>query len=280
MRLGAHVSTAGKLSESITRGEAIGCEAIQIFTSNPKGWDFKVRSQEEIQEFIDKKTSSNISGVYGHLIYLANLASNNPYIRTNSMNSLISGLVLAQKANFDGVVVHIGSHGGRGVEEGIKDVASLIKSVLDTAGEQVPILLETDSGAGNHLGARFSEIGNIIKEVGSNNLGVCFDTCHSFAAGYDIRTSKGIEKTLTEFDKEIGLERLKLLHLNDSKGELCSKVDRHEEIGKGNIGLEAFSIIVNHTALKELSGIVETPDNKTVTNLEELSLSTLKKLRT
>jgi deoxyribonuclease IV len=192
---------------------------------------------------------------------------------------LISGLVLAEKAGFNGVITHIGSHGGRGTEDGVERVAEALKQALLSTGGKVPIILETDAGSGSHLGAKFAEIGAIIKKVDSPQVKVCLDTCHVYAAGYDISTDEGLEKTLAEFSAEIGLDRLVVMHLNDSKGALGSHLDRHEEIGKGEIGLEAFERIINHQELKDLPGIVETPDNKDTIQAEKLSIDTLKEMR-
>jgi len=279
MKLGVHVSSAGKLVEAVRRAEAVGCETFQIFTSNPKGWDFRVRTEEEILEYKKELTQSGIGPVYGHLIYLANLASNNPYIYTNSLNGLISGLVLAKNSGFAGVICHIGSHGGRGSKDGIARVSAALKQALATTQEQVDVILETDAGAGSHLGSNFAEIGAIIKKTGSEHIKVCLDTCHVYAAGYDIATDEGLEKTMAEFKVEIGLDRLAVIHLNDSKGTLGSHLGRHEEIGKGEIGLSAFERIVNHSDFVDLPGIVETPDNKDTISAEKLSIDTLKELR-
>lgn len=279
MKLGVHVSIAGSLLDSLERAKSVGCETMQVFTSNPKGWDFKIRPEEEIKQFCEDAKKANIEPVFGHMIYLTNLASDNPYIYTNSINSLISGLVLAQKACFAGVVTHIGSHGGRGDEDGIKRVTNALSQALETTEGKVPIVLETDAGSGNHLGATFEQIAEIIKRVDSSTIKVCFDTAHVFGAGYDLRTPKAFDETLDNFDKIIGLEKLAILHLNDSKADLGSKVDRHKEIGKGKVGLEAFRCIVNHPKLAHLAGIVETPDNKDSVATEKSSLDILKELR-
>lgn len=279
MKLGVHVSIAGNLLKCLDRAKEVDCETMQVFTSNPKGWDFKIRPKDEIKAFCDQVKKYKIGPVFGHMIYLSNLASTNPYIYINSINSLISGLTLAERACFDGVITHIGSHGGKGTDIGIKQVTNALAQALTTTKEAVPVILETDAGSGNHLGAKFEEIAEIIKQAGSDKIKVCFDTCHSFAAGYDIRTEKDLEKTLAEFDKIIGLERLAVLHLNDSKGDLGSRIDRHEEIGNGKIGLEAFEQIINHPKLKSLPGIVETPDNKDNAETERSSLEILKGLR-
>jgi deoxyribonuclease-4 len=279
MKLGSHVSSSGSLNLSLSRAESIGCECMQIFTSDPKGWNFKIRPETEIEDFCRKVKDSSIGSVYGHTIYLTNLASVNPYIYTNSINSLVSGLVFAERACFAAVVTHIGSHGGKGVRRGTEQVVKALKEALNIAKGNVMLLLEVDAGSGNHIGAKFEEIAEIIKKVGSDRVGVCFDTCHAFAAGYDISTPEKIDRVLLEFDNIIGLEKLKLLHLNDSKGELGSHLDRHEEIGKGKIGLSAFGYIVNHPKLKNICGIVETPDNKMGADADKLSLDTLKELR-
>lgn len=279
MLLGVHVSTSGGLHEAVKRAKGVGCETFQIFTSNPKGWEFKVRSEEEILEFKNSAREAGIDTIFGHMIYLTNLASNNPYIYTNSINSLISGLVLAEKAGLTGVITHIGSHGGRGSKDGVERVSNALKQALLTTESKVPVILETDAGPGSHMGATFKEIGQIIKKVGSDQVKVCLDTCHVYAAGYNVSTDEGLEKTLAEFNAEIGLDRLVVLHLNDSKGTLGSHLDRHEEIGKGEIGLEAFRRIINHPKLKNLPGIVETPDNKATAEVEKLSIDTLKELR-
>lgn len=278
MKLGAHVSIGGKLSNALDTAKSIGCETIQIFTSNPRGWNFKIRTEDEIKEFCKKQNDFNISPVYGHMIYLVNLASDNQYIYMNSINALISGLTLANEACFKGIITHIGSHGGKGENEGIKRVIEALKQALKSTNSKIPIILETDAGPGNHLGYNFQQIAKIINGVDSKQIKVCIDTCHIFAAGYDIKTPNGFERVLTEFDKIVGLDRLLVIHLNDSKGDLGSKLDRHEIIGKGKIGLEIFEYIVNHPKLKHIDGIIETPDIKGFYD-EKMSLDTLKELR-
>lgn len=278
MKLGAHLGISGGLPKAADQAHLVGCEALQVFTSNPKGWNFNVRSDDEIESFKSKIKEYKIEYVVGHSIYLINIASPNPYIYTSSINSLISGLVMAEKASFDGVVTHIGSHTGSGYEPGMKQILNALEQVLNTTRGAVPILLETDAGSGHRIGCKFSDIGQIIKSLNSDAIQVCLDTCHSFVSGYEMRTEKGLEKTLAEFDKEIGLEKLALIHLNDSKGDLGSNLDRHEIIGEGFLGLETFEMIVNHPKLKHLPGVIETPDTKSLAD-EDISLKRLKKLR-
>lgn len=278
MKLGAHIGISGGLPKAADQAHLVGCEALQVFTSNPKGWNFNVRSDDEIESFKNKINEYKIDYVVGHSIYLINIASPNPYIYTNSINSLISGLVMAEKASFNGVVTHIGSHTGSGFEAGIKQILNALEQVLNTTRGAVPILLETDAGSGHRIGCKFSDIGQIIKSLNSDAIQVCLDTCHSFVSGYEMRIEKGLEKTLDEFDKEIGLEKLALIHLNDSKGDLGSNLDRHEIIGEGFLGLKTFEMIVNHPKLKHLPGVIETPDTKSLAD-EDVSLKRLKKLR-
>jgi deoxyribonuclease-4 len=282
MLLGAHIGISGGLPKAADMAHLVGCEAIQIFTSNPQGWSFNVRSDDEIEEFKKKIKEYGISYVVGHSIYLINIASSNPYIYTSSINSLISGLVLAERAGFNGVVTHVGSHTGSGFEAGISQIVGALEQTLESTQGKVPILLETDAGSGNRIGCKFSDIGLILKKMEDNpfydSLKVCLDTCHIYASGYDIKTATGLEKTLKEFDREIGLDKLALIHLNDSMGELGSNKDRHEIIGEGEIGLEAFERIVNHPKLRGVPGIIETPDTKTLAD-EDTSLRRLKQLR-
>ncbi len=282
MILGAHIGIGGGLPKAVDMAHLLGCEAIQIFTSNPQGWNFTVRSEEEIKLFREKVLEHKIEYAVGHSIYLINIASSNPYIYTNSINSLISGLTLAERLGLNGVVTHIGSHTGSGFEAGINQIVNALDQVLTTTEGKVPILLETDAGSGSRIGCKFADIGLILRKMKKHQyfeaIKVCLDTCHVFASGYDLRTEVGLERVLTEFDKEIGLSKLACLHLNDSKGELGSNKDRHEIIGEGEIGLEAFSRIINHPKLKGLPGIIERPDIKTMAD-EDISLRRLKKMR-
>jgi deoxyribonuclease-4 len=282
MILGAHIGIGGGFPKAADMAHLVGCEAIQIFTSNPQGWKFTIRSDEELETFRKKLTEYNIKYAVGHSIYLINIASSNPYIYTNSVNSLISGLVLAERAGLSGVVIHVGSHTGSGFEKGIAQIVNALEQALTVTEGRVPILLETDAGSGNRIGCHFSDLGLILKKMAGNqyqaSIKICLDTCHIFASGYDIRSKTGLDKTIKEFEAEIGLDRLALIHLNDSMGELGSNKDRHEIIGEGQIGIEAFARIINHPRLKNVPGIIETPDTKTLAD-EDISLKRLKQLR-
>lgn len=275
MYLGQHVSIQGGIDQAIDRGEALGLEAMQIFTTSPKGWSFDMPPEKELDLFQKRWKASNIKKIVAHSIYLVNFASPNPYIYTNSINSLISGLTISDKLGFLGYIIHVGSHKGRGVEYGVERAANALKQALKVHQGKVPIILEISAGAGDTLGRNFDEIKSIIDAVGDERLGVCFDTAHAFESGYDIRTKKGLNDTLTEIDKKIGLEKLLALHLNDSKTDLGSNADRHEDIGKGKIGVEAFRNIINHPKLKDLTGILETPGKED----DKQNITLIKKLR-
>jgi len=275
MLLGQHVSIQGGMDKAIDRGEILGLEAMQIFTTSPKGWSFDMPSEKELDLFKKKWEASAVQKIVAHSIYLVNFASPNPYIYANSINSLISGLTISDKFGFLGYIIHVGSHKGRGVEYGVERAANALKQTLKVYQRKTPIILEISAGAGDTLGKNFDEIKSIIDAVGNERLGVCFDTAHAFESGYDLRTQEELDKVLIEIDKKIGLEKLLVLHLNDSKTDLGSNSDRHEDIGKGKIGVEAFKNIINHPKLKDLTGILETPN----TESEKQNITLIKKLR-
>lgn len=263
------------MDKAIDRGEILGLEAMQIFTTSPKGWSFDMPPEKELDLFKKKWEASAVQKIVAHSIYLVNFASPNPYIYTNSINSLISGLTISDKLGFLGYIIHVGSHKGRGVEYGVERAANALKQALKVHQGKTPIILEISAGAGDTLGKNFDEIKSIIDAVGDKRLGVCFDTAHAFESGYDLRTQEELDKLLVEIDKKIGLEKLLVLHLNDSKTDLGSNSDRHEDIGKGKIGEEAFKNIINHPKLKNLTGILETPN----TESDKQNIILIKKLR-
>lgn len=275
MHLGTHISIQGGLHYAIDRGQAIGCEAMQIFTTSPKSWSFDLPSDEDLDLFKKKWGASDIKKIVAHSIYLTNFASANPYIYTNSINSLISGITVCEKLGLLGYIIHIGSHKGKGLDYGIERAAGALKQVLSIHKGNCPIILEISAGGGDTIGRNFNEIKDIIDRVGDERLGICLDTAHAFESGYDIRSEKGLKKTLDEIDGLIGLDKLKALHLNDSKTDLGSFVDRHENIGEGKIGKNAFENIINNPLFKDLPGIIETAES--ARDLENLQI--LKNLR-
>jgi len=259
MPLGAHVSTAGGLSTCVGRAQALGAECMQIFLSAPQRWQQPKHSDEQVQEFVRLVDEARISPNFAHANYLINLASPDPGIRQRSVDNLIGYAAWADRAGLAGIVVHIGSARGQPVGDAETQVASALEQVLAN-GSAGALLLENSAGSGEYLGARFEQIGSLFNRLARHErLGLCLDTAHTFASGYDLRVDDGIERTVDEVAEYIGVERLKLIHANDSKVGLNSAVDRHENIGKGMLGEEAFERMLAHPVLGPLAWVLEVP---------------------
>lgn len=260
MRLGCHVGISGGLPKAVDRAVERGCETIQIFVSNPRGWRNSDILPRDISLFRGRCEEEGIAPVFVHTIYLINLAAGEGEVRDKSVRALEMNLEAAAQLGAAAVVTHLGSHGGAGEEAGTGRVIEALEAVLARTAGGASILMETTAGAGRSVGHSFVQLGRILSAFrGEERLGVCFDTCHAFAAGYELRTQRGLEETLAELDREVGLERLGLVHANDSKGERGSRVDRHEHVGEGRIGMEAFRRMLGHPALRGLPWILETP---------------------
>jgi deoxyribonuclease-4 len=256
VKLGFHVSISGSIDQSFDRAQEIGCTAFQIFTRNPRTWRSKPLDPTEVKAFRSKHRSSKIGPVFSHMPYLPNLASPDETIYKKSVDALIEETQRCSALDIRYIVTHIGSHVGTNVKDG---KTRLIQSLGRAADEGGPmILLENDSGSGSHMGSRFRDIADLIKEVGGTRIGSCFDTCHAFAAGYDLTTKEGFTKTLRELAKTIGFSKLKLVHLNDSVGGLGSGIDHHDHIGLGKIGAEGFRLILA-SQLSKKPMVMETP---------------------
>ncbi|NIM46594.1 MAG: deoxyribonuclease IV [Candidatus Aenigmarchaeota archaeon] len=272
MRFGVHTSISGKIYKAVDRAKEIGCETMQIFTGNPRGWQSVFYKDEDLRFFRKKRKKAKIDPLFCHTAYLVNLASPYDKFYKNSVSSVVNSLKIAEILDAKAVVTHIGSHLGQGFKKGFLCVIKALEKILEISSSEIPIALENSAGAGGSIGSSLSEIKKILDLLKSNRLLVCIDTAHAFSAGYNLKTKKGLDEFLVEFDKLIGLKKLVLLHLNDSKVHLGSKIDRHENIGKGHIGLLGFRNIVNHPQLRCLPGILETPgfkaDTKDKTNLE------------
>lgn len=251
------MSTAGGVDKALDRGLSIGCTAIQLFVKNNNQWFGKDIPAEQLQAFRQKKTIF----AFAHTGYLINLAATNPENLDKSLKSMRQELDLAEALELPFTVLHPGSHLGEGEEAGLKKVALNIKELLgQTKGYKVKVLLETTAGQGTNLGFKFEQLAEILDLVGEPaRMGICFDTCHAFAAGYDLRTMESYHQTWEEFDQTIGLKNLLAFHLNDSQGDLGSKKDRHEHIGKGKLGLEAFRLLMNDERFSSLPMVLETP---------------------
>ncbi len=277
MILGAHVSTAGGLHNAIKNGDKLRCDVIQIFLQNPNQWKPKPIGTDGIEKFKAAWCESPIREVVAHDIHLSNLASPKPDVLTKSREQFRAQLELAAQLGISGIVTHLGAHLGEGESVGLKRLTESFDELFETSdAPAVTVLLETTAGQGTNLGYRFEHLRDVIAMSRyPARFGVCFDTCHVFAAGYDMRTEADCEAVFAEFDAVIGLERLQAFHLNDAKSEYESRVDRHAHIGEGNIGSEAFAFIVNDARFAEVPLIIETPELKT---MHEVNLATLRRL--
>jgi deoxyribonuclease-4 len=253
------MSIAGGVYNSLLSGKELGCNTIQIFTKNATQWRAKDLTSEEIEKFKELQKETQISPVVAHDSYLINVASVDKDLSQKSRGSLLIELSRAEMLGLSYLVMHPGSNPDE--KDGIKRIADSLNWVHSKAQKyKAKICLETTAGQGNTLGHRFEQIAEIIDGVNEKKrLGVCYDTAHTFAAGYDIRAKKAYLDTFKEFDKIIGLKRLRVIHLNDSKKDLGTRVDRHEHIGKGLIGLEAFRILLNDPRFEKIPKILETP---------------------
>jgi len=273
------MSIAGGVGRAVDRGVEVGCDTIQIFTKNSNQWRARPISDEEVAGFKEKLEESGIDPVVAHDSYLINLASPDPGLLERSRNAFLEEMNRAEALGIPYLVMHPGSHKGSGVDVGLRTIAESFDRLHEqTVGFRLMVLLETTAGQGTNLGFTFEHLRRIIDMTAEGGrLGVCLDTCHAFTAGYDITSRNGYEKMWEEFDSEIGLDRLKVIHLNDSKKDLGSRVDRHEHIGKGTLGLEPFRMLVNDERLREIPMILETPKGPDYAEDKE-NLATLRNL--
>ena len=258
------MSIAGSVGNALLEGRKVACDAIQIFTKSSRQWAAKPYTREEVQEFEINRKATGITRIIAHDSYLLNLGSPDPVLRTRSVAAFIDELERCETLALSNLVAHPGAHTGAGEAEGIRTIANSLNEIHAACpGYNVKITLEITAGQGSNLGYRFEHIRDIMDATSeSDRLRVCFDTEHAFAAGYDITTKEGYERTFSEFDEAIGISRLAAFHLNDSKKEFNSRVDRHEHIGRGFIGLNAFRLLVNDERFWGLPMCLETPKGK------------------
>ena len=259
MKIGAHVSTAGGISNAVGRAKEIGCEAIQIFGSSPQTWAFKPAPGEQIESFKQGLAEAGIGPVFLHAIYLINLVTPNEDSLKKGIDLLIKYMNLAADIGAAGVIFHPGSHGGRGYEAVLPQTVDAIKTVLDASPDGPCLAVENMAGMGQHIGARFDELDGILKVVDSPRLKICLDTQHAFAAGYDLTNPQGIKAMLDELDAGPGSANVAAVHANDSKRVCGSGVDRHDNIGDGFIGEEGFAAIMGDPAFAEVPFFLEVP---------------------
>jgi len=259
--LGAHMSIAGGVDKALLQGQEAGCDVIQIFTKSSRQWAAAPYSKEEVESFFRNQKETGIVTVIAHDSYLLNLGSPDPALKKKSIRAFVDEMERCESLAIPYLVAHPGAHMGAGEEAGIKSIAGSLDAIHSGCpGYGVKIALEITAGQGSNLGYRFEQIRSIIDATKeSDRLGVCFDTEHAFAAGYDIRTREGYERTFSEFDEIIGLKLIAAFHLNDSKREFHSRVDRHEHIGKGHIGSPAFRLLMNDRRFWGLPMCLETP---------------------
>ncbi|MFB5648743.1 MAG: deoxyribonuclease IV, partial [Candidatus Nitrosomaritimum aestuariumsis] len=268
------VSISGSIDKAVDNAVERECSAFQIFTRNPRGWHAKELSEEDIKNFKDKLKASKIDqfATCAHMPYLPNLSSPKPDGFEKSVKSLVEEVERCGKLGIPYLVTHLGSHLGTGEEEGIK---RLVKA-LTTAGQvknDVMILLENTAGQKNSVGSDFKQLGEIFKQLKpAKKFGVCLDTCHAFVSGYDLRTEKGVKDTFKEFEKHVGMENLKILHLNDAKGEIGCNLDRHYHIGLGNIGEEGMTAVIKLISKKKIPIVLETPIDDTRDDFENVRI--------
>ena len=273
MRFGFHISISGGFSKVVEKAEIRGCETIQFFSRNPRGWKYDSLDHDEAETFRISIQSSNLSPLFLHLPYLPNVASKESKFYSRSIDSIVTDLERAEQLGAPYLIIHIGHQMESSEDEAIEAVAWAINQAFDRVRNSVVLLLENTAGQGTEIGYEFGQIKKIIEGVEERDrIGICLDTAHSFEAGYDLSNKDGIERTLESFDQTIGLKRLHLLHLNDSKTPLGSRKDRHWHIGEGYIGLEGFRYLINHSLLKHLPGIMETPRKDTVEDLKNMEV--------
>ena len=273
MRFGFHISIADGFSKVLERAQVRACETIQFFSRNPRGWKYSPLNKKEVGLFRSSLPSSHLFPVFLHLPYLPNLASSKSKFYKRSVQSIATDLRRAEDLGADYLIIHIGHRMESSEDQAIEAVSQGIDQAFEKVKNAVILLLENTAGQGTEIGCTFDQIKKIMDGVSDQErMGVCLDTAHSFEAGYDLSNKDGIERTLEAFDQTLGLKRLHLLHLNDSKTPLGSKKDRHWHIGQGYIGREGFRCLVNHPLLNHLPGIMETPRKDTVEDLKNMEV--------
>lgn len=262
MKIGLHVSISGSIDKAVDNATALKCTAFQIFTRNPRGWAAKNLVLEDVDSFKKKLVASKIDryAVCAHMPYLPNLSSSKKDLYKKSLDTFVNEVKRCAVLGVPQLVIHLGSHLGAGTQVGIKNLANACNSAAAKADNDVMILLENMAGQKNSIGSRFEELKQILDMLEPRKrFGVCFDTCHAFAAGYDLRSKDKVEDVIAEFDKYVGMKELRVVHLNDSKGDINCNLDRHEHIGIGYIGEKGFRTFLGNDEIKERPLILETP---------------------
>jgi deoxyribonuclease IV len=280
--LGAHFSIAGGLHHAILEARSYRCNALQLFTKNATTWRERMLSEGEIQKFKEVRNAAGILQTAAHSSYLINIAGGEEKKISLSRKALKQELVRCGQLDIDFLVLHPGSHMGSGEKTGMMRIAQNINRVFDeTEGVRTRLLIETTAGQGTGIGSSFEQLAQIIQRIQDDSrIGICMDTCHIFAAGYDISSSAGYRKAVKAFDEIIGLKHLHLIHVNDSKKEAGSRVDRHEHIGSGFIGINTFKLLINDIRFRNIPKIIETPKGKLrLKDWDKINLNRLRRLK-
>jgi deoxyribonuclease IV len=277
MRLGAHMSISGGVEKAVVRGQEVGCEAMQIFTKNSNQWKAKPLTATEVTAFRDACQAASIGPVIAHSAYLINLAAPDEGLYEKSIQAFLDELQRCESLGIPYLVVHPGAHMGMGEEQGLRRIAAAINRIhRETPHMQAAIALEVTAGQGTALAYKFEHFAAILEQADEpERLGFCLDTCHLLAAGYDFRTRQGYDRMMDAWDDLVGIARIRVIHLNDSKRDLGSRVDRHEHIGDGFIGTQGFEFLLNDHRLAELPMVLETPKDD---NADARNLATLRSL--
>jgi len=264
LRLGAHESIGGGLYRALERGEAAGCRSLQIWTKNSRQWNVPPLDPSEIEQFQEAESQRDIHPIVAHASYLINIASPKPALYARSVKALIDEAERCEQLGLPYLVLHPGAHTGDGMDAGLRRAQAALRDVLTALpGYRVRILLETTAGSGSALGSTFAELAVLLEaDLDSTGLGICLDTCHVFAAGYDLRSAERYEAMMRALDETVGLNALRVVHLNDSRHPLGSHKDRHEHIGKGHLGVVGFQHILTDPRLEGIAGILETPKSE------------------
>ena len=259
MLIGAHVSATGGVDKAVGRALDIGAECMQIFAASPRMWRVTAIKDKPLENYHSKMAESGLGPTIVHAKYLTSLGSPNPELVAKSRKSLAEELTQTVRLGALGLVFHPASHRGAGLDAVFDQFVEGVYEVLDAAPGDSLLMLETSAGSGDHIGSKFSELGRLIKAIDHPRVAACFDTQHVWAAGYDVATKDGVDETMDEFDREVGLEHLRTVHANDSMRDRGSSVDRHDNIGEGLIGTEGFLNIMSHPAFKDVPFYLEVP---------------------
>ncbi|HWD38133.1 MAG TPA: deoxyribonuclease IV [Fimbriimonas sp.] len=258
--LGAHIPTGKGLADALREGKKIGCTAVQVFTTSPRQWKSIFPTEDKIRAFKASKAETGLTHLVSHDTYLVNLCAVDEEVAQKSADTLRDELVRSAAYGIPYVVSHMGALNGQPLEVGLLRVAEKTMEILEETPEDVTLCMETTAGQGSAINSRFEELAMLLELCKAHSrLAICLDTCHIFVAGYDIQTPETYEATIQRFDSIVGLDRLKVIHLNDSKKGLGSHVDRHDNIGKGMLGTEPFQLVVNDKRLEDMAMVLETP---------------------